>query len=182
MSAFNARSRNEPLAKLLTSWLVPSFSQHNLQLIVLECCLLVVVMKFQDKFASSRQSNSPNSNDKFQNNMLYQHILIWISQDFADLPEFLSSGTALNIIQTGNQKFASGDYISTVGRQKATWGFFLISSLVIPDNAHDLLRSFLKNNFLTSEITFRLLHVTDHAYWIKGGNVKRQKKILRIHL
>ena len=103
-------------------------------------------------------------------------------RDFADLPQFLSSGTALNIIQTGNQKFASGDYIPTVGHQKVTRGLFLISSPVIPDNAHDLLRSFLQNNFLTSEITFHLLCVTDHAYGIKGGNAKRQKKILRIHL
>ena len=39
---------------------------------------------------------------------------------YLNFPKFLSSGTALNIIQTGNQKFASGDYISTVGRQKAT--------------------------------------------------------------
>ena len=155
------------------------FVTWYLHLIVLECCLLIVVMKFQDKFASSRQLNSPNSNDKFQ---IIVSTCIWISRDFADLPEFLSSGTALNIIQTGNQKFASGDYISSVGRQKATWVFFLVSSPVIPDNAHDLLRSFLQNNFLTSEITFHLLPVTDHAYGIKGGNAKRQKKILRIHL
>ena len=51
-----------------------------------------------------------------------------LSRDFADLPEFRSS--ALNIrspdtmncviyiIQTGDLKFASGDYISPVGRQK----------------------------------------------------------------
>ena len=53
---------------------------------------------------------------------------------------------------------------------------FSILSPVIPDNAHDLLRSFLQNNFLTSKIVFHLLHVTDHAYWIKEGNAKRQKK------
>ena len=130
-------------------------------------------MKFQDKFARSPQLNSPNSNDKFQ---IIVSKCIWISRDFADLPEFFSSGTALNIIQTGNQKIASGDYISTVGHQKTTWGFFLISSPVIPDNAHNLLRPFLQNNFLTSEITFHLLRVTDHVYGIKGGNAKRQKK------
>ena len=45
------RSRNEPMAKPLTSWLVPSFSQHNLRLVVLGRCLHVSVMKFQDKFA-----------------------------------------------------------------------------------------------------------------------------------
>ena len=39
-------SRNEPMAKPLTSWLVPSFSQHNLRLIVLGCCLHVSVTKF----------------------------------------------------------------------------------------------------------------------------------------
>ena len=161
---------------------MPSFSQHNLQLIVLECCLLVVVMKFQDKFASSRQLNSPNSNDKFQNNMLYQHILIWISQDFVDLPEFLSSGTALISYKLATKNLHLVTIFLQLVAKRRPEDFFLISSLVIPDNAHDLLRSFLKNNFLTSEITFHLLHVTDHAYWIKGGNAKRQKKILRIHL
>ena len=54
---------------------------------------------------------------------------------------------------------------------------------VIPDNSHDLLRSwhqsfwcFLRNNFLTSWITFHLLHVTDHACSIKGENANTQKK------
>ena len=42
----------EVMAKLLTSCLVPSFLQHNLCLVVLGPCLLVVVKKFQDKFAS----------------------------------------------------------------------------------------------------------------------------------
>ena len=38
---------------------------------------LVVVMKFQDKFASLQlQLNSPSSRDKFQIIMLYQHVLI----------------------------------------------------------------------------------------------------------
>ena len=31
-----------------------------------------MVMKFQDKFASLRQLNSPNSQDKFQN--VYRHV------------------------------------------------------------------------------------------------------------
>ena len=42
---------NEPMAKPLTSWLVPSFSQHNLRLVVSGHCLHVLVTKFQDKFA-----------------------------------------------------------------------------------------------------------------------------------
>ena len=37
------RSRNEPMAKPLTSWLVGSFSQHNLHLVVSGCCLHVSV-------------------------------------------------------------------------------------------------------------------------------------------
>ena len=53
------------MAKLLTSRLVPSFSQHNLCLVVLGHCSLVVVMNFQDKFAGLQQLNSPNSQDKF---------------------------------------------------------------------------------------------------------------------
>ena len=59
------RLRNEPMAKILTSRLAPSFSQHNLHLVVLGRSL-IVVMKFQDRFASLRQLNSPNSRDKFQ--------------------------------------------------------------------------------------------------------------------
>ena len=55
------------MAKPLTSWLVPSFSQHNLRLVVSERCLHVSVTKFWDKFASLRQVNTPNSWDKFQN-------------------------------------------------------------------------------------------------------------------
>ena len=59
-------SRNELMAKPLTSWLVPSFSQHNLRLVVLGRRLHISVTKFRDKFASLRQVNSPSSWDKFQ--------------------------------------------------------------------------------------------------------------------
>ena len=58
-------SRNEPIAKLLTSWLVPSFSKHNLCLVVLGHCLLISIMKFHDRLLL-QQVNSPNSRDKFQ--------------------------------------------------------------------------------------------------------------------
>ena len=54
-------SINEPMAKPLISWLVPSFSQHNLHLVVSGRCLHVPVTKFQDKFASLLQANSPYS-------------------------------------------------------------------------------------------------------------------------
>ena len=54
------------MAKPLTSWLVPSFSQHNIRLVVSRCCLHVSDTKFWDKFASLRQVNSPNSWKKFQ--------------------------------------------------------------------------------------------------------------------
>ena len=40
------RSRNEPMAKPLTSSLVLSFSQHNLRLLVSERCLHISVVKF----------------------------------------------------------------------------------------------------------------------------------------
>ena len=43
------------------------FSQHNLRLVVLGCCLHVSVSKFRDKFSSLRQVNSPCSWNKFQN-------------------------------------------------------------------------------------------------------------------
>ena len=54
------------MAKLLTSWLVPGFSQHNLRVVVLGRCLLVVVLKFQNKSASLQQLHSPNCQGKFQ--------------------------------------------------------------------------------------------------------------------
>ena len=103
------RSRNEPMAKPLTSWLVPSFSQHNLPLVVSECCLHVSVTKFWHKFVSLRQVNTPSSWDKFQNcctemylirflpNFTVFCVFLWISRDLADLPEFRGSTTARNI-------------------------------------------------------------------------------------
>ena len=99
-------SRNEPMAKSLTSWLVPSFSQHNRCLVVLERCLHVSVTKFEDKFASLQQVNSPNSWNKFQIcrtdmylirfvlNFAVFCVFLWISRD---LPEFRGSATARNI-------------------------------------------------------------------------------------
>ena len=54
------------MAKPLTSWLVPSFSQHNLRPVVSGCCLHFSVTKFQDKFTSLRQVNSLSSWEKFQ--------------------------------------------------------------------------------------------------------------------
>ena len=45
---------------------MPSFSQHNLRLVVSRHCLHISVTKFQDKFASLQQVNSPNSWNKFQ--------------------------------------------------------------------------------------------------------------------
>ena len=97
------------MANLLTSWLVPSFSQHNLHVALLGCCLLFVVMKFQDKFASLWQLHSPNCQDKFQiccidiyvikflANFAVVSVFLWISQDFVDLPEFRGSATLQNI-------------------------------------------------------------------------------------
>ena len=56
------RSRNEPMNIMASA----SFSQHNRLLVVLGCCLHVSVTKFQDKFASLQQVDSPNSWNKFQ--------------------------------------------------------------------------------------------------------------------
>ena len=79
---------------------VPSFSQHNLCPVVSGRCLYVSVTKFQDKFASLRQVNSPYSWNKFQicctdmylirflPNFAVFFVFLWISRDFADLPEF----------------------------------------------------------------------------------------------
>ena len=47
------------MAKPLTSWLVPSFLQHNLPLVVSERCLHVSVTKFWHKFASLQQVKLP---------------------------------------------------------------------------------------------------------------------------
>ena len=69
------------MAKPLTSWLVPSFSQHNRHLVVSGHCLHVSVTKFQDKFASLRQVNSPYSWSKFQIIMLYRHVFDKISTE-----------------------------------------------------------------------------------------------------
>ena len=102
-------SRNEPMAKPLTSWIVPTFSQHNWCLVVSRCCSHISVTKFQDKFASLQQANSPNSWNKFQirctdiylirflPNSAVFCMFLWISWDSAELPEFHGSATARNI-------------------------------------------------------------------------------------
>ena len=91
------------------SWPVPSFSQHNWRLVVSGRCLHVSVTKFQDTFARLQQVNSPNSWNKFQicctdmylirflPNFAVFFVFLWISRDFADLPEFRGSATARNI-------------------------------------------------------------------------------------
>ena len=101
--------RNEPMAKTLTLWLVPSFLRHNLRLVVSGRCLHVSVTKFQDKFASLWQVNSPYSWNKFQiccrdmylirflPNFAACLVFLWILRDFADLPEFRGSTTTQNI-------------------------------------------------------------------------------------
>ena len=88
------------MAKPLTSWLVPSFSQHNLRLVVSGCCLHVSVTKFQDKFASLPQVNSPYSWNKFQIRCTDMYLIRFVPNfegKFADLPEFRSSVTTRNI-------------------------------------------------------------------------------------
>ena len=83
----------------VTSWLV----------VVSERCLHVSVTKFWHKFVTLRQVNTPSRWDKFQNcctdmyltrclpNFAVICVFLWISRDFADLPEFRGSATARNI-------------------------------------------------------------------------------------
>ena len=74
------------MAKLLTSWLVHTFSQHNLSLVVLgRCLMLIVVMKFQDKVTSLRQLNGHNSRDKFEIWQLYLHVFDKTSSEFRSI-------------------------------------------------------------------------------------------------
>ena len=108
------------MAKPLKSWLVPSFSQHNLRLVVSGCCLHISVTKFWDKFASLRQVNSPSSWDKFQKccadmylirfilNFLVFCVFLWISRiylNFAalrlcEISEALTNGILLQYTQS----------------------------------------------------------------------------------
>ena len=76
------------MAKLLTSWLVSRFSQHKLCLVVLGSCLLIVVMKFQDKFAHLQQLNSPNGPDKFQIGCINMYLIRFLA-NFAVFCMFL---------------------------------------------------------------------------------------------
>ena len=77
------------MAKLLTSWLVSRFLQHNLRLVVLGKCLLIMVMKFEDKFARLQQLlNSSNGQDKFQIWCINMY-LIWFLANFAVFRMFL---------------------------------------------------------------------------------------------
>ena len=71
--------------------------------------------------------------------MLYRHVFDKISTEFCgilrvfvnfaalrrgEIAEALTMGCVIYIILNGDQKFASDDYISPVGRHKATRGFF----------------------------------------------------------
>ena len=63
------RSRNEPIAKPLTAWLVLSFSQHNLPPVVSDFRDVICTFKwrsFKINLHVYRQVNSPNSWEKFQ--------------------------------------------------------------------------------------------------------------------
>ena len=62
------------MAKPLTSWLVPSFSQHNLRLVVSERCLHVSVTKVWHKFAASRERQVSK--------LLYRRVFDKISTEF----------------------------------------------------------------------------------------------------
>ena len=100
------------MAKPLTSWLVPSFLQHNLRLVVSGRWLHVSVTKFQDKFASLRKVISPYSWNKFQicctdlylirflPKFAVFFVFLWISRDFAaprprEISEALGKGERL---------------------------------------------------------------------------------------
>ena len=90
------------MAKPLTSWLVPSFLQHNLRLVVSGCCLHISVTKFQDKFTSLRQVIKYPQWLRKVSNMLYRHVFDKISTEFrstyfACFCEFRGSATARNI-------------------------------------------------------------------------------------
>ena len=91
--------------------LLPSFSQC---LVVLGCCLLAAMTKFQGKLASLQQVSSPNSQDNFQiccadmylvrflANFTGFRMFLWIKRDFADLLEIRSSTTVQNIRSPAN--------------------------------------------------------------------------------
>ena len=78
------------------------------RLVVLGCCLLAAVTKFQGKLASLQQVKSPNSQDNFQiccgdmylvrflANFAGFRVFLWISRDFADLLEIRGSATSRN--------------------------------------------------------------------------------------
>ena len=97
-------SRNEPMAKPLTSWLVPSFSQYNWCLVVSGCCLHESVTKFQDKFASLQHINSPNTWNKFQICCTDIYLIRFLPNFtyFACFCEFRGSVTAQNIRNPDN--------------------------------------------------------------------------------
>ena len=98
--------------KAFISWLVPSFSPHDLRLVVFGTLFgqLISVMNLQDKFASLWQVNSPNSQNKFQIIMVYRHVFDMIAIAFSGIlcvfvnfAGFCGSLTAQNIRSPGIQ-------------------------------------------------------------------------------
>ena len=79
------------------------------RLVVLGCCLLATLTKFQGKLASLQQVSSPSSQNNFQiccadmylvrflANFAGFRVFLWISRDFADLLQIRGSATARNI-------------------------------------------------------------------------------------
>ena len=114
------------MAKPLTSWLVPSFSQHNVHLVVLGRCLHISVTKFQDRFASLWQVNSSSSWDKFQKcctdmylirflpNFAVFCMFLWILRNFVDLREFRAFATAQNIRSPDTMNSSSVIYLQLI--------------------------------------------------------------------
>ena len=103
------------MAKPLTSWLVPSFSQHNLHLVVLGRYLHVSETKYQDKFAIIlRQVKSPNNWDKFQICCTDMYVFDKISTEFRGISrvfvnfaaplllDALAMSCVIYILQTGD--------------------------------------------------------------------------------
>ena len=95
----------------------------------------VVKSSWLDKFASLRQVNSPYSWSKVQicctdmyligflPNFTLFFVFLWISWDFADLPEFRSSMTVQNIRSPAECSFGTEPSTIGWGATRDTWGW-----------------------------------------------------------
>ena len=145
---------------------MPSFSQLNLCLVVSGHCLHVSVMKFQDKFLSLRQGNSPYCWNKFQTCCTDMHL---ISTEFCGIfrvfvnfaaPRPCKISEALCI---GDLFHCIQNFIISIVKSIYSWFQCCVYTLIF---RHDL-TVMIRPSWFDREVTkhYSILQESKHTIW-----------------